>query len=216
MSTFKRCKVVMLPVKRGNIIKKWDKLYYAGNDTEPVTAGSAVNQALYILSDDIIESGDWVCAFDEFIGKFGSFKYSYTNKCKKIIATTDRSLKIEVDRPQIHQGVEWGSEKIEESLPSPSQGFVQKYTDKGGIDNILVEYESILSYPFEQVKVSSDDTITIKPVKTKWNKEEVLEEMSRALSNYKSLCNEYPDGTVAKIDDEQLEYLLDNPNVNYL
>lgn len=171
MSTLKECKVVMLPTKDKSTIKKskfTDKLDYSPamilideHNWQP--------QHLYILSDDEIKEGDWYYKPD--LNQI--FKAEYTpgdKNCKKIIATTDKSLKYALnDKRTI-----W-----HDTLPEPSQGFVKKYCEKGGIDKVMVEYEGykvngmIDEATSYRLKISVDNTITIKPIKNSWNREEV-------------------------------------------
>jgi hypothetical protein len=93
-----------------------------------------------------------------------------TVKAYKVIASTDKSL----------------------NLPSPSNAFIQKYCEMNGkIDEINVEYievdvtetyagvefygetEVVIGYD-EIPKISPDNTITIKPIKNRFNREEVV------------------------------------------
>lgn len=117
----------------------------------------------FTLSDKEIKEGDWV--FDTIINSFfpcSTIKQNFDN-CKKIIATTDPELK----------------------LPRISNDFLKAYCEKGGIDEVLVEYEkyginqnvdyNVFGY---KLKVAPDNTITIKSVKSvknSWNREEVKE-----------------------------------------
>ena len=88
---------------------------------------------------------------------------------KKIITTTDPIL----------------------NLPSPSQSFVKKYCEKGGINKAMVEYDlycdtcgnsneghnyrhPIISSTLKP-KVDKNNCITIRPIKTSWTKDEVIE-----------------------------------------
>src|SRR5690606_21909626 len=75
-----------------------------------------------------------------------------------------------------------------EILPRPSNDFIKKYCELGGIDEVLVEYELLNlnsynsetigydSFPTYKLKVAPDNTITIKPVQQKesYSKEEVV------------------------------------------
>lgn len=92
---------------------------------------------------------------------------------RKIIATTDPKL----------------------NLSRPSDSFIKKYCKLGGIDEVLIEYEELYFHgsgyykaeqltPEEQkrysfmkeykLKVAPDNTITIKPIKSSWSREEIL------------------------------------------
>lgn len=122
-------------------------------------------QHLYILADDKIEGNDYVVANYKFnnisiekvksitdSGIFLNIGYDLmTNRCKKIISTTDKTL----------------------NLPRPSNEFIQAYVKANGIgfDKVLVEVEEIKTgdtengYYFDRViKLSPDNTITIKPL----------------------------------------------------
>lgn len=187
----KLSKVVMLPTeKASDIIQCHDnRLWY--NDTRYLKS----YQHLYFLSDEEIEEGDWIldsygginsiyqfrkCDFDST-----HFKGGY---CKKIIATTDESLR----SPTFHNYIHYPSGKYHDdepkemssisirSLPRPSNEFIKKYCELGGINEVLVEYESELvqTWPssgrdaggnekyetIHTLKVAPDNTITIYPI----------------------------------------------------
>lgn len=107
---------------------------------------------LYFVNDDEIKEGDWYLSPKNTLSKcikvgknyIASLECgSYMQKsCKKIIATTDKSLTIKiVDRSKskpIDSGIRDKYKKIH--LPQPSQAFIEKYCKVGGIDEILVEY----------------------------------------------------------------------------
>lgn len=167
MSMFKRTKVVMLPTKEiSNVVKiKYNLFFTTSNLTNHLACDY---QHLYFLSDDEIKDGDWfINELNELWRHNGIINPG--KFCKKIIATTDRSL-----TPSIFEGPP-------ELVPEPSQGFIKKYCEKGGIDEVMVEYEeynpnklneftSITAY---RLKVASDNTITIRPVKDSWTRQEV-------------------------------------------
>lgn len=114
-------------------------------------------QHLYILSDDEIKVDDYMIklgigvnkalfleqsagVFDGYMHHKNSEGNDYYWKYKKVIASTDPSL----------------------NLPSPSKTFIQKYCDKGGIDEIMVEYVNGVLHG-EMLKIKNN-TITIKPI----------------------------------------------------
>lgn len=166
--------VVMLPTnQRASICKgiTTNRLYLYNNGYN-----LQINcQHLYFLSDEKIKEGDWYLTFQNgsVIGeprKCEDSSYDFTN-CKKIIATTDESL----------------------NLPQPSQSFLQKYVkeyNKGNIiTKVMVEYEMmyrdmtgehkalmLTGTEYSKLKINSiDNTITIRPIKTSWTREEVIE-----------------------------------------
>jgi len=154
-------------------------------------------QHLYFLSNNEIKEGDWVysnCKHTSLekdnyrvfkctrigntgivFGEIGDTLVSSDsiNWCKKIIATTDRSLKID----------NWGkvSGVFDDGLPQPSQSFIEKYIKEYNngtrITEVLVEYWAHTEeYP--QLRVDpKDNTITIKKVKNSWSREEVVEKL---------------------------------------
>ena len=149
---------------------------------------------LYFTSNDKIEDNDWVIDKYNQIWQYlkgslighdihGIKRFSTDNmeghECKKIISSTDLSLK----------------------LPSPSEEFIQRYVEsykKEIITDVLVEYETIVTgqcdcmchkpglvvmhvmaccHPKhkEVVKVDlKNNTISTKKLKNSWNREEVL------------------------------------------
>lgn len=183
MNQFKKCKVVMLPTNE----KATDKPFSIGiticNDGKlrignPV-GNSESRQHLYITSDEEIKVGDYSIG-DE--GIFGPYEKGdmLPNNSKKIIVTTDTSLKFGEDVPGIIRY---------KSLPQPSQQFIEKYIEEYNKSNIiadiLVEYEEA-SYEkwldnegspvFDTIKVNSkDNTITIKKVKDNYSQKKVNE-----------------------------------------
>lgn len=98
----------------------------------------------------------------------------------KIIATTDKSLSIFVEK------IKYLGDVVK-PFPSPSQAFIKKYCELGGIDKVLVEYEpdeiaSKMSQaknwqkkfqPIFKLKTDSHNTITINSVKNNWNRDEL-------------------------------------------
>lgn len=147
---------------------------------------------LYILSDENPAEGDWVLNTASpsnrpfQIDKIG-VQYVTESKTttKKIIATTDESLNIMM--PNI-DAYEAGIKTI--SLPKPSDSFIKKYIEeynKGNqITDVMIEYskewvgkdyvddmDAYVYDKFEEIlKVSSDNTITIRKVKDGWSREE--------------------------------------------
>ena len=130
MSTFKRAKTI------------WNK------------------QHIYIISDEEIKEGDWFIndlnqikkcisrdteGYIDFEGGFNTKPSS----CKKIIATTDTTLKITISPYLFPEGGACQSKDF--LLPQPSQQFIEKYIEeynKGNvITDVMVEY---VNYPTPQ------------------------------------------------------------------
>ena len=121
---------------------------------------------IYIVSDDKINVGDWfISGATNKILQLGSNESSLKSD-KKIIATTDSSLKTKVQHDS--DGF------LNIPLPQPTQSIIQKYIDeynKGNvITDVMVEYEE-LTVPdmiiegadkfVDALKVNYDRTINI-------------------------------------------------------
>lgn len=142
---FKECNVVMLPTKdRSEILITNNKLLYKGNRME----NSDINQHLYIISDDEIKEGDWcLTPIEEGVQYVIKAKGSNYNKlCKKIIATTDKSLELYTTK---------GKGVLVTNLPQPSQSFIKAFVKAGGIDKVLVEYEKDIPFGNKYVNLSN-------------------------------------------------------------
>lgn len=200
--TLKRSQVVMLPTKEKA------KLYLY-KDVELVHAvrehsegnNTYKNQHIYFLSNDEIKEGDWYHnSIDNSIKQASD--WIYVSTCKKIIATTDESLKI------IPKGFKSGVGALSHAyrLPQPSQYFLHLYytiynTGKP-IEWVSIEYElnqcdgcqanlpiidgihrdsqmfgiACSKEMYNKLKINpKDNTITIRPIKNSWNRDEVIE-----------------------------------------
>lgn len=168
----KKINIVMLPTEDTKS-KVWrnnstDKLFYFEKTPNTIIRNTYTPQHLYFLSDEEIKEGDWY--FNSNTKTILKAKANnvltinlFRDRCKKIIATTDESLEI----------VSKGINPVYERLPRPSDDFLKRYCELGGIDECLVEYEDI-SYPnLEEeipqpkkykLKVAPDNTITVKPI----------------------------------------------------
>jgi len=200
MNQFKRAQVIMLPA---NIAKsEYNQLWLDKNGTlYNATAVKSVKshedtkfQELYIISDDKIKDRDWYynSLYNEIYQCNNKEKFRteiYVNnklekvRHKKIIATTDTSLKRAVPQEQL-------GEKFNDyyPLPQPSQQFIEKYIEEYNksnvgsnnftITDVLVEYENytkgnlygnpmmIKPEVLNRLKLNpKDNTITIKKVK---------------------------------------------------
>lgn len=180
----KSAQVVMLPTnEKANI---WLDNFGTGLYNCPTGATGVIYQHLYILSDEKIKEGDWVYDVCDGIVKVEhEYQLSYIMvfkiDCKKIIATTDRSLEV----------VSKGINPVYEKLPQPSTSFLEKFVEeynKGNvITEVLVEYNEPITEipkpykPYSEVehldstlKVSKDNTININMPKDSWSREEML------------------------------------------
>src|SRR5690606_13273419 len=112
-------KVVMLPTEKANKPAFYYSRFNSKNYKFSFRQGNNYQpQHLYIISNEEIKDGDWF-----YSPKVNKILRNLFNKFeqgdKKIIATTDSSL----------------------GLPTPSNSFIKKYCELGGIDEILVEYK---------------------------------------------------------------------------
>lgn len=182
---YEKCKVVMLPTEKATIgtIMKYIQIApfhdseidghlgtLVQNKNRNVTKSNNYWQAqhLYILSDEEIkEKFEGYCIDDEGFIRNGMSDLHTLSLSKKIIASTDQSL----------------------GLPRPSDSFIKKYCELGGIDEVLVEYEdkgkwghkqyedgtidANVYYSDYKLKVTPDNTIKIKPVKDTLTKEDI-------------------------------------------
>lgn len=167
MTQFKKTQVVMLSTED----KTASILYYKSNKHSSIryfpseywSNNDLYKQHLYFLSDEMPIKGDYILCYgadgDVDIPKV----LKYTGEelgIIKIIASTDKSL----------------------GLPRPSDSFIKKYCELGGIEYVMVEYidtdlKTFNGDEFENIlnlKVAPDNTITIKSIKDSWNREEVI------------------------------------------
>jgi hypothetical protein len=202
---YKECVILMLETedctnihkdKRANSYPKLQKPSLLGgiwksdsNHYQHVQAtkqGLQENFHLYITSDDEIKEGDWFydkLSTDKIYQRKNSI-FSLPKESRKIIATTDTSLKL-----PIPEGLaEYPMSYTPKSLPQPSDKFIESYIDahnKGGnIERVLVEYELFDEYgniimgdlqrESDTVRLKlKNDNIVIKKVKDSWSRDEV-------------------------------------------
>lgn len=205
---YKECKVVLLPTKeKSNLYEYENKLRYS-NEKFINGVTDTQNYFIYILSNEEIKEGDWVYDdeadkkyYQELLSNTKDYT-TYSNEYgKKIIATTNSELQFTIECPKYKS---YGELQIY-SLPRPSDDFLKKYCELGGIDELLVEYENFRTnnpdYPHQSnkefidnwiLKVASDNTITIKSIKNNYNREEVKILLSKVISEHcmLSLCNQ--------------------------
>lgn len=114
-------------------------------------------QHLYITSDEEVKKGDWYIentglgvlqqvyfmSKENYDGWHKDIvgKDNLKRRCKKIIATTDKSLKIPNGKPYESQDLVKVIVRPTKSLPQIHQQFIEEYGKAGGIDEVLLEYE---------------------------------------------------------------------------
>ena len=161
--------------------------------------GSLTAYELYITSDEEIKVDDYVndiLALKTHIADEGIVSISkHNNRFKKIIATTDTSLKLYDSEVLVSaSGFSMNTDDI--NLPQLSKHFIEKYIEehnKGNvITKVMVEYVQVpnsvfiqvLEAPYIQLKINSDNTINLKPIKDSWNREEHI-------ANIKAFAKEF-------------------------
>jgi hypothetical protein len=169
MSTFKKCKAVMLPTNEkaqnclvgyndGSLLFQYKPNYYYTQ--EYLKSIQSLAYHLYILSDDEIKDGDWF--WGEGMLKPEQAKVFESNlvngfiksACKKIIATTDynllytqeRTARGEYEQLSFETGKHYANFKPT-NISKPSISFINKYIEayntKKYINDVLVEYQEV-------------------------------------------------------------------------
>lgn len=202
---WKKCQIIMLPAKdklEGVLCTIGRTLTYQKG---LVTNGGYIQaQHLYILSDDEIKEGDWF--FDitkNTIHKCHSVSnniqsslngggYHGKFECKKIIATTNKSISRNSD---IEMSVKDALNTLPEIPQSFIEQFITSYNEGKTISDVMVEYDTIqVPYitgdGFEIVlKVNSNNTINIKTIKDSWSRDEVIELLHQFRKDFESYSN---------------------------
>jgi len=149
----KLVKVHMLPTADTSVIcKSIAGLHYTESMISKVP--DYINQHLYFTSDEEIKEGDWLLSI--FNGKVQYLdkctevdktidlayngkliKWTSSKHCRKIVATTDKSLTIIDYTKSLDQKVIY--------LPQIPQQFIEDYCKAGGIDEVYLETEQDLS-----------------------------------------------------------------------
>ena len=207
---------------------------------------------LYIITDDKILPHDWYIDRNGKLQQCESIKdniltgpkstivainekgynrFSTNTECKKIIATTDTSLKtitIWDDINSILIDNKLRSPDAEYSLlPQPSPEFINKYIteyNKGNIiTDVLVEYNEVIDDVsvkqamtigmnirdmgvISVLKIDSNNCITIKKKKSKlYTEEEVIQLLRDILYQSPYLITAFPDGTVNSIKSKEFD-----------
>lgn len=211
MKTIK-AKVHRLPTEKGLIYryKPDGKLYYntffpdrevpQGQNTEP--------HHLYITTDEEIKEGDWF--YNKGMRTVDKASYVESspyikNTGKKIIATTDSNLLTEEGRyakMDKYKSLAFKADRLPSNytLPQIPQSFIEEYCKAGGIDEVLVELESIQEIHVDGVikqgvKLNPDNTIIIHPVEERVYSREEVE--GKLLQGFKAMLDYYlKNGTI--------------------
>lgn len=188
---WKNCEVVMLSINRKAnlvgkhlVLNKEGKLYIWDTDKLGVQNSLPI-QHLYILSDEEIKEGDYYLDEHNNIGKAFKNNAGFYRNCKKIIATTDKSLIIKNDCDCGATTYEGCSQCLKQ-VPQLPQSFIKKFVEEYNKGNIITETK-VNSKPFYVTHNSPTYSV-----------DEVKEFMQQAFSlgkavarnpDYYSLCN---------------------------
>lgn len=217
----KKAKVIMLPTENKGIIsinkhQKWFLGSY--NDCSQyhlyITINEKPNVGYGLLTTKSVETNierHTICKFIE--GEFFDLKgdlimIHHYNNIKTIIATTNKSLTIEIKPCMI---APYGSDDI---LPKIPLNFIKKYLDLSGvIDKILIEYEScgawvntIWNHIEYKLKLNNNNVI-IHNAKTKWCEKDLLGNNEQSLDNFLLNSSEYTQEDTELIMKAIFEYI---------
>lgn len=215
MNQFKKCQLVMLSTEKATkgCILRWENdggykrnslIQFKGFDLHK-PAKYWKPQHIYALSDEEIKEGDWYYNLkSKTIHNTKDKVHYFVNNTKytdhkKIIATTDESLRTFTGLVSTHVG---------NSLPRPSDSFIKKYCELGGIDEVMVEYENYhgINTSIAEVntisgdgslnwqgrndlrdyklKIAPDNTITIRSIKDSYSRKELIEFIKKFKKDY--------------------------------
>jgi hypothetical protein len=194
---YKKHPIVILSTKNGDnaIISNNGKLGNYRKDylytQEYLNSTNSSSHHLYILSEDKIKEGDWVLSLltnniirveKDNINNLSTHKIYF----KKIIATTNSLLTISKD--SIGKSFISSIDNQNKLLPQIPESFIKYFIEQYNKGNIITDVNVEYIEPrgcFEgdyyqgngkfNLKVTSNNTITIKPIKERWSREEVIE-----------------------------------------
>lgn len=224
MTQLKRVQVVIFPTKEKSpiIIGKRNKLYL-NKQIPNLEYNKLIDPIwnyinLYFLADEEIKENR-INFYNPHSGRLhisGSHTdYETINKngCKKIIATTDNSIKLFGKSKLTSNNIEI----LHKTLPSPSQDFIKVFVEEYNKGNVIqwvnVEYkkdfvwkteivfiertipelgtkeEGLGFEPIYNLKINSNNEITIRKIKDSYSREEVIE-LLKQYRNYTIGLNE--------------------------
>lgn len=165
MSTFKKHTIVMLAAKRSKLFYSEISRKLEVTPVEFLQSEITKTMHLYVIDEHApIDNGtDWVV----FINEGGDYALSQS---KQLTANTEKFKVVASTNPEIKMlHLREDNEIYFTPIPEPSMAFLERYCDKDGITPVMVEYDS------DKIRVSSSNTITIKPVEETYTREELDE-----------------------------------------
>lgn len=170
---FKKVKVVMLPTnKKSNLVKFDSSLTIYEKPRSVSHSDGFAQQHLYLVSNDRVEEGDWVIGGEKNLAKvkfndtkdpekwivINSNNAVLRSACKKIVATTDESLRIDKCDCNKYSGEpEMMCNCVYEFLPKLPKAFINEYVTAYNLGNVI-EYTNVRTHK-ESRRISLKTTI---------------------------------------------------------
>ena len=147
-------KVVMLPTEKASRIHLANNKLIYGKElfTDGLTGR---NQHLYIISDDEIKEGDWYYS-PETKQVYNQSNHETSLPCKKIVATTDTSLKV----------TDLISDKYAVYVPQIPESFIQAYIKAYNEGKPITEVDLEMDCDHNQMPNKVIDIIKTRPDNT--------------------------------------------------
>ncbi len=169
----KKCQVVMLPtekaIKNVNdiVLSRYNELHLVSKNDSSSYNKTTTQQYLHILSDEEVKEDDWcilnsgkyiniVCKNKHgIIGSVIGSKEFIATHCKKIIATTNPELTINIKVNGHTDGTNYFLPQIPQHF---IESYIKEYNDGNPIKEVMIEYEEITNKDFNRndgVKISN-------------------------------------------------------------
>jgi len=197
--------VVMLPTEKATKLTLQDGIGLYMGDIEEAGNSAWRNQHLYILSDETADEGDYVVVGGKGVRQVvktdtkdpskwvvtgessAVLSFVYRGACKKIIATTDKSLGIKYDKNPEFYGSGMFNKKL--LFPQIPESFIQAYIKayNEGKPITEVDLEMITEYPDAEssihsvngkmiIKTRDDGSVIIHQSKT-YSRDDVIDKL---------------------------------------
>lgn len=224
MENYKNLQIHLLPTNNSSefgIIHEANQLHFITNDNTFLDNLVSYRE-LYITDDSEIKENDWViklnsntlfqCSNSPFLNTKW-LNSEDVKDCKKVIATTDKALKL---ISLSHLGEGWKDISLSQIPTQYIQHYISEYNKGNQLKTVDVLFECLIStrnveidfsdlgigyntltHPVcreERLKLNSNNEITIKPVKESWNREEIsklLLEFAKDCDKDKDLIRHY-------------------------
>ena len=139
---------------------------------------------VYVTSNDTIGNNEYfICDNKIFQLKHSDGDYSWydPNICKKIVATTDKSItinKIVVD------SISSGIKQVEPPKPNPEfiSELIENYNNHLDVSTALLEYVKFDNFSFAKINPETN-TVNLKSIKQTFNKSEIVDIFNKLITN---------------------------------